>query len=61
MNPKQAIESLIASGWTPQRIAAQLDIDTRKINKIRLGLDGNAWGLGQRIIEMARQQLDKAA
>lgn len=56
MNPKQAIERLIASGWTPQRIAAALNIDTRKVNRIRLGQDGNAWGLGQKIIELAKER-----
>lgn len=56
MNPREAIQKLTEQGWSPQRIAAAIDVDTRKINQIRLGLDGDRWGLGLKLIELASRE-----
>lgn len=61
MNPREAINALIAQGWSIDRIAAEIHIDTRKILAIHQGRDGRRWEIGEMLIALARDNAPKAA
>lgn len=61
MNPREAINALIESGWSIDRIAGELGLATRHVIAIHQGRDGRRWEMGEMLIKLANEQAKKAA
>lgn len=61
MNPREAINVLIAQGWSIDRIAGELNLATRQVIAIHQGRDGRRWEIGEMLIQLATEQRKDAA
>ena len=61
MNPREAINALIAAGWSIDRIAGELHLATRQVIAIHQGRDGRRWEIGEMLIQLAAEQIKDAA
>lgn len=62
MEPKEAVEALIAAGWTEHRLAEQVGCKQPTINRIRRGAVRDCmYSLGKRLVGLAESHsIDRA-
>ena len=61
MSPQDAVNKLVAAGWTEQRIAVEAGASQPTINRIKNGGQRASFDVGQRLIAMAAKAPADAA
>jgi hypothetical protein len=61
MTPKEAIERMQAAGCSELWIASSAGTTIRELRRVLNGTSGPTWPLGEKIIELAREELARRA